>query len=186
MSFEKRLSDPEYQNWLKCSQALLHLVDGVRQFAEDTVTSYHGALKAELGHLGACQRQCKRKKIPDDACAVCGQWKKKLLENHATKQVPWTNCDPKTWPQDHWEMAKVYMSRGQKPNQAITAGDLDATHMMNLIKNCKEFHNNVPKKLPEKVRYRQPGRLRTVGRLFQHLCIMLSLYKEFHNAVIMS
>ncbi|XP_072035281.1 uncharacterized protein [Amphiura filiformis] len=151
MSLEARLNDPEYQNWLKCGQALLLLVDSLRQFAEDTISTYHGDLKQEFGHLGICQQLCKPKKNPPDTCAICCPWKKKLLGNHSTKEVHWTNVDPKSWPRERWEVAKIYMARGQKPNVPITADDLDSTHMLNLLKNCKEFHKYVPKKLPDKV-----------------------------------
>lgn len=154
-SLEDRLRKPEYLNWIKVGQAVRLVGDGLRKFTDTTIKDYHGQLKTHLGSA-TCQKQCKAKKDPDPqgsgGCLVCSRWKEKLMSKHMNKRVFWRNVDPKLWPLAAWEMAKFYMPSGQKHNKPITANDLDATHMMNLLNNCTEFHQYFSNKnLPQKV-----------------------------------
>ncbi|KAG8589810.1 hypothetical protein GDO81_006532 [Engystomops pustulosus] len=76
----------------------------------------------------------------EPGCSVCAQWKELILSHHNNRngEIYWGNSDPSMWPTHYWEVAKVYMPRGQtqykRPKQS------DATALLNLLNNCNYFN----------------------------------------------
>ncbi|KAM4044518.1 uncharacterized protein CXorf38 homolog isoform 2-T2 [Anomaloglossus baeobatrachus] len=72
-------------------------------------------------------------------CPVCAQWKKIILAHHNNRngEIHWGNSDPSLWSTNYWEVAKVYMPRGQ--TNLTGPQECDAAALLNLINNCDHF-----------------------------------------------
>ncbi|XP_078088712.1 uncharacterized protein CXorf38 isoform X2 [Mustelus asterias] len=73
------------------------------------------------------------------ACSLCGEWKREILTHHTNQNnvIYWGNCSPPLWPIHAWEVAKVYMPRGQSNRQGPEKCDVAA--LLNLINFCDQF-----------------------------------------------
>ena len=49
-----------------------------------------------------------------------------------------SNSDIRQWPTEHWQVAKVFMAGGQD-RASVKATDIDASGVIQLINNCKQF-----------------------------------------------
>ena len=141
-----RFQKPEYINFLKTSQALRCVGEGLVEFCTDTITNFHRSL-----NHGVCPHPNTTKKIEklngqwtiDCTCGVCDLWLRSI-EQAARRNVKlyWTNADAREWPTHPWQLAKVYMGQGKDPASNVPA-DTDTAGLLQLINNCKEF--NIPK-----------------------------------------
>ncbi|KAG8589808.1 hypothetical protein GDO81_006532 [Engystomops pustulosus] len=90
----------------------------------------------------------------EPGCSVCAQWKELILSHHNNRngEIYWGNSDPSMWPTHYWEVAKVYMPRGQtqykRPKQS------DATALLNLLNNCNYFNIQNTSRVREIIRCR--------------------------------
>ncbi|XP_048090769.1 uncharacterized protein CXorf38-like isoform X2 [Alosa alosa] len=128
-----RFKDDKYRNWLKTTESLLILREGIRPFLENETENYHITLQSKLSSTlkeAICQNKCDgsewENKIPD--CKVCTPWKKELVANHAKSRpmIYWNNCMPYLWPKEKWEVAKVINVRNcvmHSPNHTVTNQD---------------------------------------------------------------
>ncbi|KAG5261944.1 hypothetical protein AALO_G00290320 [Alosa alosa] len=139
-----RFKDDKYRNWLKTTESLLILREGIRPFLENETENYHITLQSKLSSTlkeAICQNKCDgsewENKIPD--CKVCTPWKKELVANHAKSRpmIYWNNCMPYLWPKEKWEVAKVYMPKGHRGH--TTYDDFDIAALLNLMGHCAHF-----------------------------------------------
>ena len=158
-----RFSDPEYVNWVKLSQALLCVRDGLAPFCEGVIREIHVSLNAKLDSnlqgktctVGCCTvidgwakntsdtTSTNKNKEPrwSIACTdnICNTWLGVILKYLLTKQYAWKNCDVSKWPTEPWQLGKLCMDYGQEPSNAIAA-KTETMGMLQLIINCKTFH----------------------------------------------
>ncbi|XP_077869998.1 uncharacterized protein LOC100377645 [Saccoglossus kowalevskii] len=138
-----RLNNDEYKNWLRVGRSLLEMCKGLDKFITAENNNFHSQLKTKLP---ACtSKNCKgnENKPPSKrkhVCPVCAKWEVEILTHHSNKgSVYWQNADNTKWFTVAWEVAKVFMPRGQKKT-VTTASETDSSALLNLMSNCKKFH----------------------------------------------
>ncbi|XP_030257590.1 uncharacterized protein CXorf38 homolog isoform X2 [Sparus aurata] len=151
-----RLNDRGYKNWLKAAQCLRLLRDGLHPFTDQHMRAFHRELLDGNPLLRRpCQASCRPRGTElSYPCRMCSEWQKVILSHHNQHNatVHWDNCSPPQWRKDHWELAKAYMPRGQ--GKKTTAGECDASALLNLINYCKRFQPVDLKCVREVIRYR--------------------------------
>ncbi|KAI0211061.1 hypothetical protein LSAT2_004145, partial [Lamellibrachia satsuma] len=159
-----RFRDPEYVNWVKLSQALLCVRDGLAPFCEGVIREIHDSLKLKIDPelqdktctVGS-HKVVKRLKTPNkkqqwfSGCSnnICNAWLDVIVESFPTEWYTWNNCDVSKLPTESWQLAKLCMKKGQVPSNAAETEPLG---LLQLVINCKEFHSCLDKHLAEKVR----------------------------------
>ncbi|KAL0966361.1 hypothetical protein UPYG_G00294360 [Umbra pygmaea] len=136
-----RLNDGGYKNWLKAGYCLLKLRDGLHSFTDSEMRLFHGNLVfRNPGLRRPCKSGCRPKGNQlHSVCVVCAEWRTEILTHHTQPNgtVNWGNCRPTLWSQDHWELAKAYMPRGQA---GVKGAELcDAAALLNLLNFCSHF-----------------------------------------------
>uniref|UniRef100_A0AAZ3S414 DRBM domain-containing protein n=1 Tax=Oncorhynchus tshawytscha TaxID=74940 RepID=A0AAZ3S414_ONCTS len=150
----RRFQDDDYKNWIKTTMGLNCLKTRLGGFLEHETETYHDHLRnkvnANKGDL--CTTQCNLKKwmprpkqVPQ-VCEVCEPWRDEIWANHSFKggQVYWNNSKPYLWPTKKWEVAKVYMPRGNMDHTAVDQFDISA--FLNLMTQCSYFAKFVKSK----------------------------------------
>ncbi|XP_024246933.1 uncharacterized protein CXorf38 homolog isoform X2 [Oncorhynchus tshawytscha] len=137
-----RLNDGGYKNWLKAGYCLLKLREGLHPFTDSEMRSFHGNLVTRNpGLRQPCRSGCRpRGNQLYSVCVVCTEWRNVILRHHTNPRgmVNWGNCRPPLWNQDHWELAKAYMPRGQA---GVKGAELcDASALLNLLNFCSHFN----------------------------------------------
>eukprot|EP00063_Salmo_salar_P072157 XP_014046992.1 PREDICTED: uncharacterized protein CXorf38 homolog isoform X2 [Salmo salar] len=137
-----RLNDGGYKNWLKAGYCLLKLREGLHPFTDTEMRSFHRNLVTRNpGLRRPCQSGCRSKGNQlYSVCVVCAEWRTVILRHHTNPRgmVNWGNCRPPLWYQDHWELAKAYMPRGQAGVKG--AALCDASALLNLLNFCSHFN----------------------------------------------
>ena len=142
-----QLNDRAYIRWLKATHALNRTIDVLRNFCNVEMSTFHQFLMGRCGST-LCSGTCSS----SDARFVRGSWtincpnnvcSKWLTEIAAWRTLPSTkltthNADIRQWPQQPWQVAKMYMGRGQD-QLSINSSDIDASGVMQLLTNCKHF-----------------------------------------------
>ncbi|KAK2173623.1 hypothetical protein NP493_862g01003 [Ridgeia piscesae] len=132
-----RFRDPLYINWLKAARALFCTAEGIRDFCERHMKEYQKDVISRL-------------KCPTDTCTggtgLCKDcevlWKKELTSQIHTKTSPcWKNANVTIWDSSAWEVAKVYMTHGQK--KVRSAAETDVVGLMQLVHTCGWFNSLV-------------------------------------------
>ncbi|KAK3588341.1 hypothetical protein CHS0354_040100 [Potamilus streckersoni] len=157
-----RFDDKEYTNWIKCSRALTIFKDGLHDFIKTEVTSFHAHIQQTIvnipcgssagSHCGFCTWRsikltegqhgiwyinCKNK--------ICDKWLSQILLKHNDPQnrnINWKNADISKWPTDGYEVAKVYMPKGQDKAKKLP-DDFDAPAILSLLKFCAWFTQKI-------------------------------------------
>ncbi|KAM9428077.1 uncharacterized protein CXorf38 homolog [Salvelinus alpinus] len=137
-----RLNDGGYKNWLKAGYCLLKLREGLHPFTDTEMRSFHGNLVTRNpGLRRPCRSGCRSKGNQlYSVCVVCTEWRTVILRHHTNPRgmVNWGNCRPPLWNQDHWELAKAYMPRGQAGVKGAELCDVSA--LLNLLNFCSHFN----------------------------------------------
>ncbi|XP_055739788.1 uncharacterized protein CXorf38 homolog isoform X1 [Salvelinus fontinalis] len=137
-----RLNDGGYKNWLKAGYCLLKLREGLHPFTDTEMRSFHGNLvTGNPGLRRPCRSGCRSKGNQlYSVCVVCTEWRTVILRHHTNPRgmVNWGNCRPPLWNQDHWELAKAYMPRGQAGVKGAELCDVSA--LLNLLNFCSHFN----------------------------------------------
>ncbi|XP_040279705.1 uncharacterized protein CXorf38 homolog [Bufo bufo] len=139
MALLARLNCREYKNWMKAGHCLLILQSRLQGYIDGEMQRFH----QQLGIRAPRQRrrcQCRaRGKQFEPGCPVCAVWKELILAHHNNRngEIYWGNSNPSLWPTHYWEVAKVYMPRGQA--QIRGPKQCDAAALLNLINNCDYF-----------------------------------------------
>ncbi|KAM4604690.1 uncharacterized protein ACJ7VT_017025 [Polymixia lowei] len=151
----QRFQDEGYKNWIKTTMGLQCLKTRLGSFLENETDSYHRALSNGIKWNGLeCKKKCDIKNLtprsnqtPSIDCEVCVPWRNAIWDNHTNKsgQVYWNNSTPYLWPTEKWEVAKVYMPRGNKSHKSV--GDFDISAFLNLMTFCRHFKRFVQNSL---------------------------------------
>ncbi|KAK3598940.1 hypothetical protein CHS0354_036256 [Potamilus streckersoni] len=160
---EKRVKDPEYNNWLRVGLALYYLKVGLCSFIKGEVDAMHKILLKKIYCGSAVYASqcsiCKSSDVKQNRhlytwkfrfpCpnSVCDSWLTELLAFHAnptSSKICCENCEVTDWPRAPWECAKLYMPRGQPPTNTNPAQS-DSQALLTLMSNCTFFHTKLSK-----------------------------------------
>ncbi|XP_078415868.1 uncharacterized protein CXorf38 homolog isoform X2 [Cetorhinus maximus] len=138
-----RLNDEGYKNWIKAGFCLQKIRDCLLGFVNTEMEKFHQFLLQTNWLLGReiCKNFCRPQGTKfQRACFLCEEWKKEILNHHTNQNnvIYWGNCSPQLWPKCAWEVAKVYMPRGQANRQGPEKSD--AAALLNLINSCDQFN----------------------------------------------
>ena len=145
-TLDDRLKDAEYINWVKDSLCLGYAKDGLETFANQSSTRLHQHVTNKLGNNPSANALCNKarviynktaKKWGMSCCINCGQYVDELVKfaGFNPTQDNWNNASVQLWPQEPWEMAKVYMNANQKGAHK-TPKDTDLSGVLNFIDHC--------------------------------------------------
>ncbi|XP_066267097.1 adventurous-gliding motility protein Z-like [Branchiostoma lanceolatum] len=135
MSLKDRRNSDGYKNWLRVGLALLATRDGLTDVTLRAARELHAELKDKLGDsVESCKCNPKKKQECDD----CKPWRQELESYYkgAKSQIYWTNCTPNKWSKEPWEVAKVFMPRGQSTDNTGPQTS-DTSALLNFIVHCK-------------------------------------------------
>ncbi|KAI0240090.1 hypothetical protein LSAT2_009191 [Lamellibrachia satsuma] len=167
-TLKDRFNNPQYVNWVKLSQALLCVRDGLAPFCEGVIREIHDSLKLKIDPelqektctVGS-HKVVKRRKTPNkeqqwfSGCSnnICNAWLGVIVESFPTEWYTWNNCDVSKLPTESWQLAKLFMDFGQDPSNAAAA-KTDPLGLLQLVINCKKFHHSrLEKHLAEKIEH---------------------------------
>lgn len=145
-TLEERLKDNEYKLWVKAGICLASVKHGLEVFTEERSEKAHGFVKDALKNNNSFHKICgnvkvtfKKQKWSIGCCNGCQVYVDELVRlRHAPfkfKQSNWNNTDIQLWPNEPWEMVKVYMNEGQKPFHK-SSKDTDLSGLLNFINHC--------------------------------------------------
>ena len=147
-TLDERLKDNEYKLWVKAGLCLTSLKCGLEEFAEERSKKTHDFVKAALINTRSFRQICGqakvevkqgKKKWQISCCNVCQLYVDELIrlkdEHFKFKLSNWSNSDIQKWPNEHWEIVKVYMNEGQKPFHK-TSKHTDLSGLVNFIDHC--------------------------------------------------
>ncbi|XP_061081613.1 uncharacterized protein LOC133116245 isoform X3 [Conger conger] len=154
MASHRRFEDEQYKNWLKTTMSLQLLRTSLGDFLENETETFHNSLKNKLKQA-TCKNGCTvkanyRNKVPE-VCPECKPWGEEIFKNHNNKrgEIYWNNSKPCLWSSRKWEVAKVYMPRGNKNHHAVDQFDISA--ILNLMNVCSHFKNFVKEQIIKEV-----------------------------------
>ncbi|XP_064167463.1 uncharacterized protein LOC135241204 isoform X1 [Anguilla rostrata] len=142
MASYSRFDDEKYKNWLKTTMSLQLLRSRLSRFIENETDTFHNSLRNKLKEA-ICKQNCSikifNKYKVSPVCPDCQLWMNEILKNHNNKkmEIYWNNSKPHLWSFDKWEVAKVYMPRGNKNHNAVDQFDISA--IVNLMIFCSHF-----------------------------------------------
>ena len=146
---KQRLTDQQYQDWIKAGLILRHIKEGVEAFVEDEVGKLqHRIINNISTNLPAGvaipQKNCmcsatqlarnKNWKCPFHG--VCSDIYKELISEHRMGRLMLDNSDVSMWtdPTKFWEVAKCFIARGYADKN--NAQETDCTGLMGMVANC--------------------------------------------------
>ena len=141
-----RFNKQEYYNFLKVGKALKCTAEGLSDYAEKVIKTFHTSLLQQHG-----KPLCQGPRIIYDknsqnwrincTCGVCKSWWLNIKKQHADPdQICWENTNVKNWPvaTQSWQLAKPFMSAG-KANSCNSPADTDPAGILQLLIYFKEF-----------------------------------------------
>lgn len=159
---QKRWQSENYKNYLKVIEALLYLRDGLGPFSKHIISEFQSEM---LTNHNIGRKECKRntctaknvKKGKLQCSDICSKLLVDILNAHKSCKSPqnvyWDNSEIRKWPVDAWEIAKVYMGRGQKGDNNGPQKS-DSAAILQLLTNCRRYWIYAPSGEVDKVRYK--------------------------------
>ena len=113
------LNDPEYINWYKANRTLNVTTDVLRPVCVTQMQSFHNSLLTK--HTSAACGKCTSKNIKPGtvpiSCPsnVCNKWITDIMSERTktNTRLNWQNSDFSLWQSEPWQLAKIYMDKGQ-------------------------------------------------------------------------
>ncbi|XP_066517706.1 uncharacterized protein CXorf38 homolog [Hoplias malabaricus] len=139
-----RLNEAGYKNWLKAGYCLLRVKEGLCEFMDQEMRTFHKTViknNTALQRGQTCRYNCRPKANQfQSACPVCDEWRNEILRHHTKPYgiINWGNCKPWLWPTEPWELAKAFMPRGHADK--YRAEQCDAAALLNVLHLCDHFH----------------------------------------------
>ena len=155
-SLKVRLQDPDYINWIKAGLCLIHTKSGLEEFAEAASQSLHQSILNNIIPTFAsaakpiCGVNIARHKLTA-ICAhpYCQNFISEVINigfdpNHAftVNHRNLGNCDTGQWHSHHWQVAKLFMNKGQEPTH-VHPRETDKSGIINFLSHCKIPRNAV-------------------------------------------
>ncbi|KAK3611716.1 hypothetical protein CHS0354_034386 [Potamilus streckersoni] len=163
MSVQKRFKKKKYRNWVKCSLALVLMKEGLHDYVHTGVKELHKEIEQKVTSAnggpsigqtcGLCtwQNVCKRwnpfKWYIICRNSVCDKWLSQILAVHYKPDhhgINWKNANISSWPTEPYEIAKVYMPKGQDIIKNNLPKELDAQAVLSLLQYCTLFRTKIP------------------------------------------
>src|SRR6218665_2454570 len=150
--FQKRWQSEDYKNYLKVIEALLYLRDGLGPFSELVISDFQSEIltKHNISPKECTRATCKGKHVKNgmlqtECSDICSVLLKEILNAHISpkSQIYWENSEIRKWSVDAWEIAKVYMGRGQKKDNNAPQKS-DSAAIIQLLAKCKRFGKYTP------------------------------------------
>ena len=159
-----RYNDPDFIGWLKVNLSLIFAKEGLEQFSDDEVQTFHDNLKRNIPSSSALgphtcidntqSRQDNKRKLTQEwqkgrfSCQAdhCHLWLGGIRReyNGSPKSVEWDNCNLAQMSTDSWACAKLYMPYGSA--SYTQASDADIASLLTLFLRCihfRKFFNQV-------------------------------------------
>jgi hypothetical protein len=165
------LEDPLYKDWVRSALSLKYLKEGIYGFVDQFAKQHHSNLllsyiKGTGSPATSCTECTSENLMPDHPRHQCIQkfrskcfcnnpvGRRKCPNNfcsrlydliviaHDERNPLWINTDPRKWYNDHWEIAKCYLSTIGYSEQGAAA-DTDAAGLLSIIVNNIEIRNYV-------------------------------------------
>ncbi|CAL8322518.1 unnamed protein product [Arctogadus glacialis] len=149
----QRFEDQGYKTWIRTTMILECLKTRMGRFLENETEVFHNALNGKIKlKEKTCigPTKCDYKKVPtgktapNKLCRLCDAWKGEILSEHKNpnpSMVYWNNTTPYLWPSHKWEVAKVYMPRGNMKHKSVD--DFDISAYLTLMTFCRHFQKFV-------------------------------------------
>ncbi|XP_030219500.1 uncharacterized protein LOC115548798 isoform X1 [Gadus morhua] len=149
----QRFEDQGYKTWIRTTMILECLKTRMGRFLENETEVFHNALNGKIKlEEKTCigPTKCDYKKVPtvksapNKLCRLCDAWKGEILSEHKNpnpSMVYWNNTTPYLWPSHKWEVAKVYMPRGNMKHKSVD--DFDISAYLTLMTFCRHFQKFV-------------------------------------------
>ena len=154
-ALQTRLQDPEYVNWVKASLCLSLAKGGLLTFADikskellqDVRKNIFTRANIPVTGNGMCQN-CNIKLVRNRWQASCNHgfcngFLRAVIQagidptfNFKLKKENLSNSNPLDWHNTPWELAKLFMNRGQTPLQTGPA-QTDIIGIINFLAHCK-------------------------------------------------
>ncbi|XP_035691441.1 NLR family CARD domain-containing protein 4-like isoform X1 [Branchiostoma floridae] len=147
MSWTDRFNNPGYKNWLRVGIALLTTRDGLTNVTEQAAKELQAELKTKLGDsVQNCTCNPKSR-----GCKDCDPWRDELKKYYTgdANRIGWTNCTPNKWRKEPWEVAKVFMLKGQ-PADNTGPEKSDPSALLNFLVFCNYCRKYISKVEPLK------------------------------------
>ena len=157
-SLQARLRDPDYNNWVKAGLCLIHTKTGLEDFADAASQSLHQSIlnnvipafaNAAQPVCGVAIRRCNLTATCVPAHLYCRQFVTAVNNNgfdpnHIFRVTHHNlrNCDTGQWHSHHWQVAKMFMNRGQEPT-VVHPRETDISGIINFLSHCKVPRNKV-------------------------------------------
>ena len=155
-SLKVRLQDPDYINWVKAGLCLIHTKSGLEEFAEAASQSLHQSILNNIipTFASAAKPICgvnvsRHKLIPICSDQYCQNFIKEVINigidpNHAftVNHGNLGNCDIGQWHSHDWQVAKLFMNKGQEPTH-VDPRETDISGIINFLSHCKIPRNAV-------------------------------------------
>ena len=151
-TLEARLQNAEYRNWVKAGICCIYTKEGLEDFADVESKSFYQNVLASVPAAGnpVCGITIYRRSLinpckhPYCQAFLAAVLREGLDPNHGftIRQDNLNNTDVSLWHSHPWELAKLFMNKGQKPTQT-TPSDTDLSGIANFLRHCKVPRNHV-------------------------------------------
>ena len=170
------LDDHDYKNWVKGGLGLKFARQGIENFVERNIDSFHQNILTNLPvgqpHCYSCStaniikcnqsnhfckfknRKCNvhdpkdpTKKSRPCPDSVCNFIRDKVVNKHRFRGPSWVNTDAGCWCREPWQLAVCYMPPGY--SRANSAQDTDFPGILGVVINNKLFGTEVTDKLSD-------------------------------------
>lgn len=145
---QNRYSNKEFLTFLKVGETLYCARDALCEFCERVMTEFHQYILTKHNidkERSYTNHNCGNRKIKgfalDGKCesGICSNMLKEVRKETRKGFNPyWGNTDLQKWPANSWEIAKIFMGQGQKPQNKGPL-DTDSSGIFHLILNCERF-----------------------------------------------
>ena len=165
------IKDHDYHNWVKGGLALKFSKDGIENFVETKIKTFHQTVIGP--HCNICSTEnivlckvnnnfCKfsknnclvhdvnnpSKKSRPCPTAVCNVVRDEILKKHRFRGPSWKNTDSSRWCREPWQIATCYMSAGYQA--ATSASGTDFPGLLSVVINNTIFDTEVTDDLSNK------------------------------------
>ena len=137
------MTSAEHSNWLAVGEIMRLVQVPTSSYVDHIVKKFHENLCNDFDKNSKCTSKHCKKMIPAcDLCGSCQKWWLKQLKNvHIKGSNPSgeKNCDGKKWYENHWEVAKYYMSAlGNDRSNVTDAESTELPALLNVLEWMKD------------------------------------------------
>ena len=137
------MTSAEHSNWLAVGEIMRLVQVPTSSYVDHIVKKFHENLCNDFDKNSKCtSKHCKKMTPACDLCGSCQKWWLKELKNvHIKGSNPSgeKNCDGKKWYENHWEVAKYYMSAlGNDRSNVTDAESTELPALLNVLEWMKD------------------------------------------------